>query len=541
MKYLTGEDRQQIPLFVGCLEEAIEAANEVRLIDAFVASLPLGAYGFKVDHLENGRPAYHPADLLKLYLYGYLNRIRSSRLLEKECKRNIEVRWLLKGLVPDHNTISNFRKNNPDAIRKVFRATVELGKRFDLVGGKVVAGDSTKMRAQNSKKNNFNAKKLQEKIDYIDKKLDEYNKELAREDGDKPETAKAAATKKAIATQLARKQQYEQMQQQLAESEEVQISTSDPDSRQLITRNHITEVGYNIQTTVDDKHYLTIDYLVTNENDSKAMGNMVERAVDVIGHNQFTGLYDKGFHTGTELKHAADLGVNVLVAIPAVSSHAPDPAFDLSRFDYDREQDVYLCPIRQRMHTNGKWYSKSHGKTIVQVKHYKTPNCAICLLVDRCTSSQKGQRVIERSEYADYYEANAKRLQAQEHLYKRRQAIVEHTYGILKRQWGFYFISTKKTIQHASADVGLMFTALNLRRIFNLLPQNVLQAYLKGLARIFGPLFALLGFHSFVRVQSNSISIQAALFFEPRLQLIKMRYIRRCNGGFETYCRWVQV
>ncbi|MFN3503322.1 MAG: transposase, partial [Allorhizobium sp.] len=183
MKYLTGEDRQQIPLFVGCLEEAIEADNEVRLIDAFVEALPLADFGFKVDHLENGRPAYHPADLLKLYLYGYLNRIRSSRLLEKECKRNIEVRWLLKGLVPDHNTVSNFRKNNPDAIRKVFRATVELGKRFDLIAGRVVAGDSTKMRAQNSKKNNFNAKKLKEKIDYIDQKLDAYNKELAREDG----------------------------------------------------------------------------------------------------------------------------------------------------------------------------------------------------------------------------------------------------------------------------------------------------------------------------------------------------------------------
>ncbi|MFN3503325.1 MAG: transposase, partial [Allorhizobium sp.] len=210
---------------------------------------------------------------------------------------------------------------------------------------------------------------------------------------------------------------------------------------------------------------------------------------------------------------------------PAVSSHAPDPAFDASRFHYNRQDDYYRCPIGQFMHTNGRWYGKSHGKTTVQVKHYKTPNCAICLLVDRCTSSEKGQRVIERSEYADYYEANAKRLQAQEHLYKRRQAIVEHTYGILKRQWGFYFISTKKTIQHASADVGLMFTALNMRRIFNLLPKNVLQAYLKGLARIFGPFFDLPGFLSFDLPEANSPGSHAALFFVPRLQLVKTRYI----------------
>ena len=354
MKYIQGSDRNQIPLFVGCLEEAIDADNEVRLIDAFVEALPLADFGFKLDQIDNGRPAYHPADLLKLFLYGYLNRIRSSRLLEKECQRNLEVRWLLKGLVPDHNTIANFRKNNPDAIRKVFRATVELGKRFDLVGGKLLAGDSTKMRAQNSKKNNFNKKKLAEKLEYIDKKLAAYNKELAQEDGDKPETPKAAATKKAIATQLERRAQYEQMQQQLEHSDEVQISTSDPDSRQLITRNHITEVGYNIQTTVDDQHYLTLDYLVTNTNDSKAMGQMVERAVEVVGHNAFTALYDKGYHTGTEFKQVAELGVDVLVAIPAVSSHAPDPLFDVSRFTYVASEDYYVCPIGQLLRTNGR-------------------------------------------------------------------------------------------------------------------------------------------------------------------------------------------
>jgi len=202
----------------------------------------------------------------------------------------------------------------------------------------------------------------------------------------------------------------------------------------------------------------------------------------------------------------------VCSAIPAVSSYAPDPAFNASRFHYNGQYDYYRCPIGQFMHTNGKWYSKSHDKTIVQVKHYKTSNCAICLLVGRCTSSQKGRRVIERSEYADYYEANAKRLQAQEHLYKRWQAIIKHTYGIIKRQWGFCFISTKKTLQHVTADVGMIFTALNLRRIFNILPKNVLQAYLIGLARIFGQLFALPGFDSFHLPQANFKSISPYYF-----------------------------
>jgi transposase len=526
MKYLTGKDRNQIPLFVGSLEEAIEADNEVRLLEAFVDSLPLADFGFKLDQLENGRPAYHPGDLLKLYLYGYLNRIRSSRLLEKECKRNLEVRWLLKGLEPDHNTIANFRKNNPEAIRRVFRATVELGKRFDLVGGKLVAGDSTKMRAQNSKKNNYNLKKLKEKLEYIDKKVEEYNRELAREDGDQPESPKAAAAKQSIATQLERREQYAKMQTQLEQGEEVQISTSDPDSRQLITRNHITEVGYNIQTTVDAKHYLTLDYLVTNENDSKALGKMVARTVAILGHNSYTGLYDKGYHTGTELKHAADLGVNVLVAIPAVSSHAPDPVFDVSRFTYQAQKDYYVCPIGQLMFTNGKWYGKAHGKTTVQVKHYKTTNCVSCAMAERCTSSQKGQRVIERSEYASYYEENARRLSEQEQLYKRRQAIVEHTYGIIKRQWGFYYISTKKTLQHASADVGLVFTALNLRRIFNILPKNALQSYLKAAIQFLESFFASVAFQSSPLPTVNLHNPWRTQFYEGRLQAFKMRYIK---------------
>ena len=159
MKFIQGHDRAQIHLFPVSLEQAIDPDNMVRFIDLFVDSLPLNEYGFRTDFIENGRPAYHPGDLLKLYIYGYLNKTRSSRDLEKECKRNIEVIWLLKSLQPDHNTISNFRMDNPKAIKKVFRATVQIAKHFDLIGGKLIAGDSTKLRAQNSKKNNFNQKK----------------------------------------------------------------------------------------------------------------------------------------------------------------------------------------------------------------------------------------------------------------------------------------------------------------------------------------------------------------------------------------------
>lgn len=331
MKYVSGKDRSQIEMF--SLEQAIDQNNEVRLIDLFVGSLTLADFGFKTHFVDNGRPAYHPSDLLRLFIYGYLNRIRSSRHLEKECKRNLEVMWLMRGLAPDHNTIANFRKDNPKAIQKVFRATVELAKHFDLIGGKLIAGDSTKMRAQNSKKNNFNQRKVERHIAYIDTKLEEYSNVLASEDGD-ADKKKEAQDK--IRKHLVQRKKYEQIQEQLKQSEEVQISTSDPDSRQLITRNHITEVGYNIQSTVDEKYNIPIDFKVTNQNDSKAMGNMVRRAKTILGTSDFTALYDKGYHTGTEFDYAHKHDVEVIVAVPAVASHAPDTAFDVEHFEYDK-------------------------------------------------------------------------------------------------------------------------------------------------------------------------------------------------------------
>ena len=302
-------------------------------------SLSIKDYGFRTDFLENGRPAYHPSDLLKLYIYGYLNKMRSSRDLEKECKRNIEVMWLLNGLKPDHNTIANFRKDNPKAIKKVFRTTVQIAKHFDLIGGKLIAGDSTKLRAQNSKKNNYNQTKIDRHIAYIDNKLEEYTRALAENDGDNQQIIRDEIEK-----QQGRKNNYKNLEKQLKESGEPQISISDPESRQIMIRNNITEVAYNVQTTVDAKNNIPIDYKVTNQNDSKAMGNMVQRAKSILRTNEFTALYDKGFHTGSELKTAQNLGIETIVAIPGTpaSSQAPNHDYNVEHFSYDHQQR-YLC------------------------------------------------------------------------------------------------------------------------------------------------------------------------------------------------------
>jgi len=210
MKFIQGHNRTQINLFPVSLDQSIDPDNEVRIIDLFVDSLSLKDYGFRTDFPENGRPAYHPSDLLKLFIYGYMNKVRFSRDLEKECKRNIEVMWLLRCLKPDHNTIANFRRDNPKAIKKVFRATVQIAKHFDLIGGKLIAGDSTKLRAQNSKKNNFNQAKIERHIAYIDNKLEEYTRALSENDGDDIEQVQEEIKK-----QQERKDQYREIEKQL--------------------------------------------------------------------------------------------------------------------------------------------------------------------------------------------------------------------------------------------------------------------------------------------------------------------------------------
>jgi len=486
MKYIQGHNRNQINLFPVSLDQSIDTENEVRIIDLFVESLSIKDYGFRTDFQENGRPAYHPSDLLKLFIYGYLNKIRSSRDLEKECKRNIEVMWLLKCLRPDHNTIANFRRDNPKAIKRVFRTTVQIARHFDLIGGKLVAGDSTKFRAQNSKKNNFNQAKIDRHIAYIDNKLEEYTSALSENDGDNKDRIEEEIKK-----QEARKEKYREIESQLKESGEAQISTSDPESRQIVIRNNITEVAYNVQATVDAKNNIPIDYKVTNQNDSKSMGNMVQRAKSILGTNDFTVLYDKGYYTGSELKTVQELGVETIVAIPGVpsTSQAPNHDYNYEHFIYDKEADRYICPQGQVLRTNGSWYKQRSGSgSISWFKQYKTKACRKCPARSQCTRSEK-ERLIQRSEYAEYYERNRINTLEKEQLYKRRQAIVEHPFGTIKRQWGFSYILSKEGINRASADAGFMFIAYNLRRICNILTPNVLKEYLRILSCLFMSLF----------------------------------------------------
>jgi len=481
MKYIIGQNRNQTVIFPVSLDKAINQDHEVRLIDLFVDSLDIAGMGFKTEFEENGRPAYHPKDLLKLYIYGYLYRVRSSRELEKETKRNIEVMWLLKRLSPDHNTISNFRRDNPKAIKKVFRETVAVAKNFELIEGKLSEADQDK-------------------------------RELIKQEIEKHQ---------------ARKQGYQELQKQLEETGEKQISTSDPQSRQMITRNNITEVAYNVQTTVDAENNIPIDYKVTNENDSKAMGNMLQRAKSILRTNEFTGLYDKGYHTGSEFKIADDLEIDVMVAIPTVAANAPNHEYNVEHFEYNTQADHYICPQGKVLSTTGKW----HKAKTYQFKRYTTKDCMQCPVKEECSKATYGKGV-QRSEYQAYINHNKERIEKNKDYYRRRQAIIEHPYGTIKRQWGFSYILTKKYKERAEADVGLMFTAYNLRRIISILGIDLLITYLKVLYLNIIAIFAVLKLQT-SKFEHPNFSQCLNLHFSkaPSKKLIFGRVLSP-NGGF---------
>jgi len=526
MKYIQGNNRSQTCLFPVSLEDSIDADNEVRLIDLFVNSLSLNDYGFKVTFVENGRPAYHPADLLKLYIYGYLNKVRSSRDLEKECARNIEVMWLLNNLKPDHNTISNFRRDNPKAIKKVFRETVRIARHFNLIGSTLLAGDSTKFRAQNSKKNNFNQKKIDRHLEYIENKLNEYGQALAEGDGDNTKQVEQEIKK-----QTGRKAEYNKIEKYLNDTGDSQVSTSDPDSRQMIIRNNITEVAYNVQTTVDAKNNIPIDYKVTNHNDSKAMGNMLQRAKSILGSNDFTALYDKGYHTGSEFDIAERLGVDVMVAIPGkpLSSQAPDPNYNVENFIYNENENTYTCPQGHTLTTNGTWHKTSNGSIFQQ---FKTTMCKGCPVRENCTKAKRNGKIVQRRIYAQNIEANRQRIENNPATYKKRQAIVEHPYGTIKRQWGFSYIITKKYLHRASADVGLMMTAYNLRRIMNIIGIMQFKEYLKMSLTL---LLTTLGLKYLNRKVLKGFFFQVIIcksIFKPALNRLYLSYKMNINGSF---------
>ena len=321
------------------LGEMVEEESLVRVIDSFVDMLDLENFGFTYYKLnKQGRPPYHPSTMIKLYFYGYQNGIRSSRKLEKACVRNIEVMWLISNQRPHYKTIANFRKDNANAFKEVFRYFVALLKEWHLIDGKTIGIDSFKIRAQNSLKNNFNERKVKRHLDYIDKRIQEYESQLDEEDD---ETVRGK-----LEHQASKRQAYKTIREALKQTGDGQISTTDPEAKAVIFQRNSVKVGYNIQAASDSKHKLLIAADTGEVNDTKALSVMVKKVQENVGTEgmRLNILADKGYHSGRELKACEALEVKTYISPKASSSVKKNPAYAMESFKYYPRTDTYECP-----------------------------------------------------------------------------------------------------------------------------------------------------------------------------------------------------
>ena len=471
------------------LEQMVEQHATVRVIDAFIDSLDFSQFGFKYFQLnKEGRPPFHPATMMKIYLYGYQNSIRSCRKLEKACKTNVEMMWLIHEQKPHYKTIANFRKNNAIAFKSVFRYFVAILKDWKLIDGNTVAIDSFKIRAQNSLKNNFNERKIKRHLNYIDNKIEEY--ELALDLEDKVDI------KKKIAHNLDKKMNYERIAEELKNSGDGQLSTTDPEAKAVVFQRNSVKVGYKIQAASDGKHKLLIAADTGDVNDTKALAIMVDKVQQNIGQptpdKPMNILADKGYHSGREIKACEKLNVNTYISPKASSSSKTNPAYAMEAFEYNDQEDFYTCPAKQKLYTNGRWYNKKldkSGRKSYQVKHYKTKACKNCTLRNECTKNKNG-RFIERTEYTQFLKENNDRVNQNPDYYRERQQIIEHQFGTLKRHWHFDYCLTRGK-EKVLGETYLIFTIYNLKRLVSILGFNEVMAKIKALSLAFYRLFVV--------------------------------------------------
>lgn len=479
MRIIQGSSRQQMQF--GSLDEQIAADNPVRIIEAFVEKLDAGQLGIKLQQKQvkikaGGAPRFDDKLLLKVYLYGYLNKIRSSRKLEQECNRNIELRWLMQELVPNYHTIADFRKNHSQALKNLFKLYVYFLDELNLLGKQTIGIDGSKFRAVNSSKNNYNQKKIDKHQAMIDEKADRYLKELDELDKNETDDSGLSYRKEEVEATLQklveRKIRYDCLQQQLQHTEEKQMSTTDADSRALIINKNIVEVSYNTQAAADAKHNLIVHAEATNINDGKALHRAAVQAKENMGlkkENCIDVLADKGYHTGAELKQCHDDNIETFAAFkeqPSVKHLQKE--FLSEQFIYNSQTDSYTCPAGETLTTLGTLHHKKGdaGETSYRFKTYRTNACKNCSLKSNCTKLNK--RIIQRSEYQNAVDRNNKNIRENPDYYKRRQTICEHPFGTIKRQWGYTY-TLMKGLQKVNGEMNLIMLVYNIKRTLSIL------------------------------------------------------------------------
>jgi len=462
--YIPGTDRTQSVLLPDVLDDFVTAANPVRFLDAFVAQLDLAALGFqRTVPADTGRPGYDPGDLLRLYLYGYLHRIRSSRRLEEETHRNVELMWLLRRLVPDFKTIADFRRDHPAALKGVGREFIVLCRRLNLFGGELLAVDGSKFRAVNARDRSYTPARLATLQRDIDRTIARYLRELERQDQAEAGTERPSAEglREKIATLQQRRARYEALQQELAASGETARSLTDPDSPPMMSGGRI-EVCYNVQTAVDAKHKLIVAEDVTNAaGDRDQLSPMATGAQARLGDATPVVVADQGYYHSAEIKRCLDAGLTPLVPRPLTSANEARGLFTKDDFVYDPAADAYRCPAGETL-----TYRSTTLELGRLIKNYRTSACGRCALKPRCTRNRDGRKI---TRWVDEHllEAMEHRLARDRALFAQRKALSEHPFGTMKRAMdqGYFLL---KGLRKVRGEFSLTVLAYNLKRVFNL-------------------------------------------------------------------------
>jgi transposase len=468
MDYIRGASRQQIILFPESVEDYITEDNPVRFIDAFVSSLDLAELGFaRAQPAETGRPAYDPGDLLRLYLYGYLNRVRSSRLLERETKVNLEVMWLLGKLRPDFKTIADFRRDNLKAVKQVCREFTLLCRKLELFSGDLVSIDGSKFKAVNGRRRNFSEHRLKKAMHALDEKISGYLKSLDAADANDPDPDRpppsAADLRAKIATLRERKAKYQSLTEELKTKGAKQVSLTDGDARSMIVHHNSTDVCYNVQTAVDEKHQLIVAHEVTNDpTDHAHLAEMAQRAKETLGVEQLEVVADMGYYDGAEVKRCAAAGITTYIPKPITSVNQKRGLFTKQDFSYDEAQDCYVCPAGAELHYRYESFEQNR-----LIRYYTTSKCLTCPIRAQCTTNARGRR-ITRWVDEKFLDDMARRMRARPELMRRRQQLSEPPFGTIKRAMNQgYFLM--KGLDKVGAEMSLTVLSYNLKRAINIL------------------------------------------------------------------------
>jgi transposase len=473
-RFIEGEDRSQSTLFPERLDDYLAADNPIRVIEVFVEELDLQTLGFDgMQPQPTGRPGYHPSTLLKIYIYGYLNRIQSSRRLEREAQRNVELIWLTGRLMPDFKTIADFRKDNGKAIRSVCREFIVLCRSLKLFSEAIVAIDGSKFKAVNNRDKNFTDRKLKARMQQLEGSIARYLTELDRADREPTlvTEARVGHIKGKIATVKAQMRQLKQIGQQMSKAPDGQISLTDPDARSMATSGRGTGmVGYNVQTAVDAKHHLIVAHEVTNVgHDRDQLSSMAQKAREATGRDELTVLADRGYFKGEEILGCERAGIKTLVPKPQTSGNKARGLFDKADFRYIAAKDEYRCPAGQR--AIWRFTAVEDGLTLHK---YWSSACPKCPIKARCTSGK--YRRIARWENEHVLEAMQKRLDRTPQASRLRRQTVEHPFGTLKAWMGATHFLTK-TLPRVSTEMSLHVLAYNFKRLIRIFgTQRVIRA-----------------------------------------------------------------